>query len=242
MPSKPASSPSRTLVAGSPIRLFYLDDSGAVATGFIVYSWIEVTADDWRAGLRSWLMLRKSIARTFGVPPSHELHATKFVGGRQLISTDPAVNQSKAARRRLMEQALQTIGSTSVLRLGTCYRKTPKTGPAYAKERAEVYSALIQHLDSRLATDGELGLVFMDGDGSEPGYRDAHRDLKLATRRIIEDPLFQGSHISQWVQMADLVAWTNYQGLLRHPGKQFAWNWAKNLLSGADVNSKPIRV
>jgi hypothetical protein len=43
-------------------------------------------------------------------------------------------------------------------------------------------------------------------------------------REVIEDPLFQGWHVSQWVQMADLAAWSTSQGLLRHPGKDFSWD------------------
>jgi hypothetical protein len=207
-----------------------------VSTGIVLYAWIEVTAQDWSSGLRAWLDLRRQLARDFGVPPSFELHAAKFVGGRHLISTDPAVNRSKAARREIMERALRVIGSTVTLKVGTCHRRTEAIGTEYAKARAKLYASMVGHLDDRLARHGELGLVFMDGDGTEPGYRAAHRDLPLAQRRILEDPLFQGSHLSQWVQMADLVAWSTYQGLLRHPGKQFAWDWAADLLSGADAN------
>lgn len=79
----------------------------------------------------------------------------------------------------------------------------------------------------------------MDGDGSDPGYAAAHRDLKLAHRRVIEDPIFLAAHASQWVQMADLVAWSAYQGLLRHPGKEFAWEWYHRHLRDVDVADGP---
>lgn len=59
---------------------------------------------------------------------------------------------------------------------------------------------------------------------------------------MIEDPLFQGSHQSQPVQMADLVAWTAYQFLLQHPGKQYAWPWYDEFLRKSDVNGGPLEL
>jgi hypothetical protein len=82
----------------------------------------------------------------------------------------------------------------------------------------------------------------MDGNGSDRSYTNAHRELKLAERRIIEDPLFQHSHASQWMQMADLTAWTAYQNLLHHPGKQWAWNWYDSYLAPSDTNGHPIEI
>ncbi|HEX5400730.1 MAG TPA: hypothetical protein VFX16_00355, partial [Pseudonocardiaceae bacterium] len=46
-------------------------------------------------------------------------------------------------------------------------------------------------------------------------------------------------HRSQWVQMADLTAWSAYQGLLRHEGKQFAWTWYDDI--SAQVTSTVVR-
>jgi hypothetical protein len=83
-------------------------------------------------------------------------------------------------------------------------------------------------------------MIFMDGDGSAHGYYAAHRGLKLADRHIIEDPLFQVSHRSQWVQMADLAAWSAYHGLLRTPRRRFAWEWYGTYLGARDVNGGPI--
>jgi hypothetical protein len=226
----------------NPLRLFYVDDSGSVDTGYVVYSWIETTSQGWRHALRAWLNLRKDLYAKYQIPPSHELHATKFVPGRQNPSLDPAFNRSKQARSDVMKRALTAIGSTGHMGVGTVFRRTRATGSAYHLERASLYAAFVRHLDTRLATDDELGLVFMDGDDHDSVYRDAHRDLDLSTRRVVEDPLFQGSHRSQPVQMADLVAWTAYQSLLQHPGKQYAWSWYDKFLRGADVNGYPLEL
>lgn len=225
----------------SSVRLFYSDDSGTVDTGFIVYSWIELPVHQWKSGLRSWLDLRNRLYREYQIPADKELHTTKFVNGRENISTNKSVNGSKAKRRQVMQLALETIGSTEGITVGTIYRQTTAQGSAYHRERGELYGRLIDHLDARLASAGELGMMFMDGNGSDPSYQKAHRELKLADRSIIEDPMFQGSHNSQWVQMADIVAWTTYQHLLRHPGKEFTWSWYDDHLKASDPHG-PIEL
>ncbi len=225
----------------TPVRLLYIDDSGAEATGFIVYSWIETTLNDcWRGGLRGWLDLRKDLYVRYRIPPAAELHAAPLLGGHGRPSLDSAVNSSKQARNEVMELALATIGSATDFRVGTVYRETTARGAAYGRERSVVYEAFIHHLDARLELADEWGMAIMDGNGSDKGYDSAHRALKLATRRVIEDPLFQSSHRSQWVQMADLVAWTAYQSLLRAPNKKFAWDWYDQHLRAADVNGGPV--
>jgi hypothetical protein len=85
-------------------------------------------------------------------------------------------------------------------------------------------------------------MIFIDGDGSEQRCYNAHRRLELSDRRIIEDPLFQASHRSQWVQMADLAAWTAYQGIVRAENRRFAWNWYTTYLVERDVHGGPIAV
>ncbi|MFI0446922.1 DUF3800 domain-containing protein [Actinomadura sp. 6N118] len=238
MPKTPAAAPA---VAGpAAVRLYYVDDSGAHDTGYVVYAWIELGIQHWRGVLRHWLDMRKQMYANYKIPPAAELHATKLVGGRGEPSTDPRVNASKWERRRVVQVALQTIGSTPGLRVGTIYRVTTATGRGYARERDEVYRRLVDHLDTRLGAAGELGMIFMDGDGTAGGYYNAHRGMKLAYRSIVEDPLFQCSGRSQLVQMADLVAWTSYQALLRHPGKRYAWDWYDAHLRASDINGGPV--
>ncbi len=224
----------------APVRLFYVDDSGAESTGFVVYSWIECAITDWRHGLRGWLDLRKELYARHGIPPAYELHATKFIRGVGNPSTNPEWNRQKHNRSAVMREALIAIKGAAVLRTGTVYRCTTARGPAYHVERDRVYESLIAHLDGRLGVGGEFGMVFMDGDGTATSYYNAHRALKLAHRNIIEDPLFLPAHRSAWVQMADLVAWTAYQSLLRHAGKRFAWQWYDEHLRATDVNGGPL--
>ncbi|MEO3861612.1 DUF3800 domain-containing protein [Acrocarpospora sp. B8E8] len=224
----------------APVRLFYIDDSGAESTGFIVYSWIECAIEDWRLILRGWLDLRKELYAQYGIPPAYELHATKFIRGIGNPSTNLGWNRRKQNRSIVMREALAAIGSTPALKTGTAYRRTSMRGGAYQVERDQVYEVLVANLDARVGAAGEFGMIFMDGDGTATGYYNAHRALKLAHRNIIEDPLFVPAHRSAWVQMADLVAWTAYQSLLCHPGKRFAWQWYDEYLLTCDVNSGPL--
>lgn len=82
----------------SPLRMFYVDDSGAEVTGWATYSWIETTPDGWRTMLRRWLTLRGELYAKFKIPPSVEMHVTKFVAGRSRPSTDDSVSDSRAQR------------------------------------------------------------------------------------------------------------------------------------------------
>jgi hypothetical protein len=138
----------------SGVRFFYVDDSGAQETGYIVYSWIECTAPGWADGLHAWLGLRRELYAEYQIPPAAELHSTKFIAGRGHPSTNPGVNMSKQAREDVAQRALAAIGACPELRVGTVYRKTSARRRAYAAERDVVYTELVNHLDTRLSTAG----------------------------------------------------------------------------------------
>jgi len=123
----------------APVRLFYIDDSGAEATGWIIYSWIEVTIGNWSTGLRRWLDLRKDLYARYRIPPAYELHATAFAGGRGNPSTNPTWNRALANRIPVMHEALATLAATPHLRVGTAYRRTHARGSAYHTEREHLY-------------------------------------------------------------------------------------------------------
>lgn len=229
-------------VAAPPFRMYYVDDSGSVDSGYIVFSWIECSAGEWSAGLRAWLDFRRDLFAKYAVPPAYEIHTAQFAGGRGHPSTDSAWNRSKRGRREALELALAAIGAAAPLRVGSVYRVTGATGRQYAAERADVYARLVRHLDDQLIASGGYGMIFMDGDGTDPSYSRAHRDLSLRSRRLIEDPLFQGSDRSQWIQMADIAAWSSYQGLRRGSNAKYAWRWYETHLLASDVNGGPLQL
>lgn len=133
-----------------------------------------------------------------------------------------------------MVDALGTIAALPGIRTGAVVHRVAP-GTKFHRAKAETYGKLVTMIDQRLNTDDDLGMVIMDGDGSDPMYRATHRDLKLATRSIIEDPLFQGSHLSQWVQIADPIAYAGYMAVLREPAKKVMWDWYPALLGPSNV-------
>lgn len=145
------------LPPAAPVRLFYIDDSGAEETGWAVYAWIECTFPNWALGLRAWLDLRKDLYAQHQIPPSAELHATQFINGRGNPSQNPGVNMSKRVRQRVAEQALATICECAELHIGAVYRQTPARKKEYAVERNATYAGLVDHLDARLGAAGRTG-------------------------------------------------------------------------------------
>ncbi|NYF18458.1 hypothetical protein HDC37_003322 [Microbacterium sp. AK009] len=225
-------------------RMLYVDDSGAVDHGLIVYGWIEVAPDRWRHGLRTILELRKQLYRDHHVPPAVELHATKFVNGRTRISTSSGADTAewKTLGRAVAVQCLETLAACPDIRVGAVWRGTAATGRAYYEERGQVYQTLIEGWNAEHRAADSYAFVSMDGNGDDPTYFNAHRSLPLDTRHLIEDPMMHDSRRSQWVQMADLVAYTAFTHLNRHSGNEFGWTWYEDYLLGKDVNGGPKRV
>ncbi len=222
-------------------RMYYVDDSGAGETGYAVFSWITCDITAWRTGLAAWLALRRRFFVDYQIPPSYELHASVFVNGRGRPSLNAAWNVHKANRVEAAKLALSAIADCPELTVGTVYRRFHR--PRWLGEaRTDLYARLVDRLDHQLAERGEFGLIFMDGDGSDRNTAEAHRLLKLDDRHVIEDPSFRDSRRSQWVQMADFVAYTAYQNLLRDPTRRFLWSWYDHYLRNSDASGGPIEL
>lgn len=228
-------------------RLFYIDDSGHPQSGLVVYGWVEFAPDRWTGILRNWLDMRKRLWRDLGVPVTKELHTTEYVNGRSRISRrfpdrhrHNGVEFWKDFGREVAAECLETLRCTEGLTIGAVFRRgDPKQ---LAQTRHSAYTALIDRFESELDTQDALGMVFMDGDGTDPTYRTAHRALKLNQRRVIEDAIHLDSKHSQLEQMADLVAWSAYASLDRHEGNEFAWDWYATSLAERDINRGPLEI
>lgn len=222
-------------------RLIYIDDSGSVDSGLIVYGWIECSPERWRHALRTVLELRKSLYRDHAVPPAEELHATKFINGRDRISTRDHASRTewKTLGRAVALDCLTVLRDSNDIRIGSVYRHTTAKGRDYSLERGKVYEKLLRQLNDQHRADDTYVFLSMDGDGSDPTYYNAHRSLPLDSRHIIEDPMFHDSRRSQWVQMADLVAYVVFAHLNRHEGNKFAWDWYQDYLAPRDCQHGP---
>ncbi|WP_028471523.1 DUF3800 domain-containing protein [Nocardioides alkalitolerans] len=221
---------------GEMTRMIYVDDSGVEDRGWIVYGWVEVSPEGWRRGLRAWLDLRKRLFTDYVIHVSTELHATKFLQGRGEITAAPPVRFAnpdgtirwKDLGREVGELCLEVIRDCPEIRVGAVHRHTAARGTAYNDEKHDVYAALVSRFDHELRASDAYGFITMDGQDLR--YRDAHRSLKLDDRHVIEDPAYHDSRMSQWTQMADLVAYVAYMNLNQHAGNQFAWNWFNHYL------------
>ncbi|WIJ46076.1 DUF3800 domain-containing protein [Curtobacterium citreum] len=225
-------------------RLLYVDDSGRPQSGLVVFGWIEFAPDRWSSVLRDWLDLRGRLWRTSGIPVTEELHTVDHVNGRGRISRrfperhrHDGVDFWKDLGREVAEECLETLRCAQGLRVGAVYRRGQ---PAhFAATKKEVYRALLSQVEHELEHSGSLAMVFMDGDGSDPTYRSAHRSLRLDQRRVIEDPIHLDSQHSQLEQMADLVAWSANAHVARHERNAFAWHWYERYLAERDPMRRP---
>lgn len=226
-------------------RLIYIDDSGRPQAGLVVFGWVEFHPGDWAQVLRTWLDTRKRLWREFGIPVPTELHMTEYVNGRGRISAKvpdrhvhAGVEFWKDFGREVAVECLETLRCIEGLRVGAVYRRGD---PAQiARTKAETYAALVARFEAELAEGaGSLALLFMDGDGRDPMYRTAHRELRLAQRRVVEDAIHLDSRGSQLVQMADHVAWSANAMLDPNPAHAFAADWYARHLSERDPMRSP---
>jgi hypothetical protein len=242
-------------------RMLYLDDSGSPLSGLVMYGWVEVAPCDWSAALREWLTLRKELVRDYNIPVTAELHCTEYVQGRGVsgfgyistnaperfraprVSPDGTISEIvlwKDLGREVAERCLTVVANSPTMRVGAVWQRTTATGSDYASEKYALYERLIARLDSGLRTDGSLGLLAMDGD--DPHYRQAHRGLRLANRHLLEDPAYHDSRMSQWTQIADLVAYCAYLAVNRHESQRFGWDWYELFLAPRDVHGGPLNL
>lgn len=224
--------------------MIYIDDSGRPQSGHAVYGWIEFSPDRWRSVLRSWLDTRKRLWREYGIPVTQELHTTEYVNGRGRISkhiperhVHDGHEYLKDFGREVAVECLDTLRSTEGLTVGSVYRHGEPT--ALAQTKRELYADLVTRIEHELAQSDSLGLIFMDGDGSDSSYRTTHRNLALAERRVIEDAIHIDSSGSQLVQMADLVAWSAHATIDSHTKNVFAGDWYADYLSERDPKRGP---
>lgn len=225
------------------LRLIYADDSGFEGSGWIVYGWLDCTHETWRVCLRELLELRKELYRDHNIPASMELHSTKYINGRgDIQDTAPSNTEWKTLGRAVAVKCLEVLRDCEHISIGAAYRHTTARGKKYHLEKAATYADLVKRWDSHLGARSEVGIVNMDGNGTDRTYFQAHRALALNTRNLIEDPLFHDSGRSQLIQMADLVAWTTYAHLYQHDGNKYAHKWYENYLKPSDANGGPVAI
>lgn len=230
---------------GQLTRLIYVDDSGHQASGLCVYGWVHFHPDRWALVLRRWLDVRKMLQREYGIDVDSELHATDLVNGRGRISKHVPERYRhdgsifwKDFGRDVVRLLLTEIGSLEGLTVGSVFERfAPDPDQA---TKTSLYRKLVQQWERELVGEEGLGLVFVDGNGTDHSYRTAHRSFELLDRRVVEDPVMIDSTQSQFVQIADLVAWRAYAAVERPSRLDFSWGWYERHLAARDPRRAPL--
>lgn len=199
----------------------------------------------WADVLGEWSQVRRYLWREFRIPVTQELHTTAYVNGRTRISINPpdkcrrnGLVLWKDLGRDVATKILDRVASIQGLHVGAI----TATGASslFADTKVRLYAHLLALFEQDLASRDALGIVLVDGDGSDGSYRAAHRNLPRPTRRIIEDPVHLDSAYSQLIQLADLVAWSANTCADPHPKNAFAHDWYSTYLAPRDIRRGPL--
>jgi len=212
------------------MRLFYVDDSGNETV--TTFSAVSVPAQAWTAALDSWLGWRRHLHSAHGIDVRSRLHAADWLAGRGRPSSDPtaAINRSKPVRWQEFVSALDAVAVMPGVEVMTTF--------VLGGHRKPAYRALTSWIDQRLREADDYGLIVVDGESGE--LRTMHRELDIATRRIVEDPWMRDARESQWPQVADFVAHTAFQAIVRTPSRVFMWEWYEQRLGAIIVRSSSV--
>ena len=213
-------------------RMYYVDDSGDPTKGIVVYSWIEVDTAQAPEATAVWRRFRQQLFESYGIPTDFELHSTDFLAGRGHPSTEEKVNHSKLVRREILIDALKIIGDLPGVRVGAVYRTSPRRRSGFAEAIRDVFCRLVLGVDRRLFLAQVQGAMVIDGtgDGSCDIYVRLFRSLSLSGQHLMTDPLFQPSSGSQWIQIADIVAFSAFQAVVKRPDREYCWTWFEDYI------------
>ncbi len=223
---------NRFSVCRMTFRMYYVDDSGDSARGIAVYSWIEVEAKQAVAAMAVWLRFRSELLERYQIPQDTEIHAVKFLAGRGQPSTEEKVNRSKTLRREIFQEALKTIGDLPGVSAGAVYRVTSRRRSAFTEVMRDTFCRLVLGVDRRLYLAEVQGAMIIDGngDGTCRVYSRLYSSLNLSGHQLVAGPFFQPSDESDWIQIADIVAYAAFQAVVKRPGREFCWTWYEDYI------------
>lgn len=214
----------------------FIDESGSNRDGIAVYSAVVIPMSQRQQADQNLLAVRSLLNSKYSIPASQEIHATKFVGGRGRPSTNPSFN-TKESRLEAMELYLHRIGHMSDLTILTVYCHMDESVRDYRKTCTELYERLISYINVICQISNSFCEITIDGNGTDPSYKKAHRRIDPDNRRVVGDPTFMPADKSLWLQVADSCAWSAYQHLARQDGKQRLWTWYEVMISPVDLHN-----
>ncbi|MFD8202147.1 DUF3800 domain-containing protein [Streptomyces sp. NPDC059701] len=217
----------------APLRLYFVDDGGNARTT-VCFAALGIDLAYVDAANQRWRTFRAELdadAR-LEIPAESSLHSVKLVGARgrhvhRSRSTDRITHRRHC--QEVILRGLRTIAAIPGARVRVVYRETDD----YGRDRPALYAALLRQLNAELAKSGTHGVVIVDGDGTESALRRAHRALPDDTRHIIGDPVFRPARDLGLLQGADMLAYSAYQSIAKHPSRAFMWHWFGSTFPGA---------
>lgn len=218
-------------------RLFYIDDSGAHDSGFVTFTWLELDAAHWAVAEQQWRRFRYDLLQRHGLPLGYVLHAKDLIAGRPAAAANQIDPELRRHGADIVRDALTVIAGLPGLSVGTVYRQHQPHRAGHTKY--DLYQALVTNLDADLRARNASGMIFLDGARNER-FVDAHRTLAAPGRRLIEEPQPRPATHDQWVQMADLAAFSAYQSIARRATKHRIWHWYPTILGRLDRNGGPL--
>ncbi|MGW2540455.1 DUF3800 domain-containing protein [Kitasatospora sp. NPDC001574] len=192
-------------------RCFYLDDSGDLNRGIMLYGWIAVATELLPELEQRILRFRGELLHRYGIPVDYELHAHKFVVGR---GRPGGRDLSGMERRRATRSMLDFLAGLPGVTIGSVFRDG--LFKSDRRQVAETFAGALRRIDAQLVAENEYGELVIDGNGTDPLYQQVFDQVRPAR---IAGLAFAPAHENQWLQFADLVAYLAFQGLVLAPNR-----------------------
>ncbi|MFI7148196.1 DUF3800 domain-containing protein [Nonomuraea sp. NPDC050022] len=207
--------------------MLYVDDSGN-SRDLMIYAALDIDRRFLLEAHARWARLREEIAHEGLIAAHVPLHAVDLIGVRGAhvhFYSDHGLSREKHRQymRNIVRRGLQAIADMPGICPRIAYRKAllGKTG------RPELYQEFVTEVNRDLAKSDEMAKIIIDGNGTDPSFREAHRRLSAVNRRINGDPAFLPRAQCGLLQAADFVAYAAFQSLEANPKRLFMWNWFK---------------
>lgn len=196
------------------MRLIYIDDSRDEE--LCVFSALAIPSDAWQdifLKVKDW---RKDLKDTDGIFLYKELHAWKFVSGRERPS-DRIIGKNR--RCEIFKGALKMLATLNEVRLFNAV--------GGKKDRLSLFERLLNRINRTMVAWDSRAILIID-EGSENEYTRLARKMhvfnpipssmgvwaatgkakkNIPLDRIIEDPFFKKSSRSYFIQLVDFCAY-----------------------------------
>ena len=218
------------------MHIAYIDESGDLGgarspTRHFILCAVVVRHERWEVARKELVALRHRLHALYRLHPEVEIHAKQFLGGDVRHR-----GLEIRARFQCAHHILQFLRQSRCL--GFVRQAVRKEGAAGAKVLAGAWQGLAEELVRQagaveFACGGRGWVLVTDHHGDQP-YRDPvmNRFLEEEGQPLLEHPFGRRSHDSEFLQMADLLAFLTKQTL--EPNHQFGDSDGRLLLRDVD--------